>query len=65
MTLREYRKAHNLTLDAFGKLISRSGATVSRIERGLDRPGWDTLERIEKITGGAVTAADIRATVAA
>jgi transcriptional regulator with XRE-family HTH domain len=65
MTLREYRKTHNLSLDQFGALIGRSGATVSRIERGVDRPGWETLERIENVTKGEVTAADIRAVEAA
>jgi transcriptional regulator with XRE-family HTH domain len=59
--LRQYRKRHKLSLDQFGVLIGRSGATVSRIERGLDNPSWNTAEKIEQVTGGEITLGDLRA----
>lgn len=53
-TLLEYIQAKDLTLDQFGELIGRSGATVSRIARGVHKPDWSTMEAILQATGGEV-----------
>lgn len=53
-TLLEYIQAKDLTLDQFGELIGRSGATVSRIARGIHKPDWSTMEAILQATSGEV-----------
>jgi transcriptional regulator with XRE-family HTH domain len=54
MTLTEYIQSKGLTLDQFGLLIGRSGATVSRIARGIHKPDWQTMEAILSATAGEV-----------
>lgn len=58
MKLAVYLKHNSLTVQRFGELIGRTGATVSRLARSKHRPDWDTVAAIEKATGGAVTAND-------
>lgn len=60
MKLSQYRKAKGLTLDAIAEKIGRSAATVSRIERGLNKPDWATMLAIEEATNGDVTPNDFR-----
>lgn len=52
--LSSYLKERNLTVEQFGALIERSGATVSRIARGIQKPDSETMQRIIDATGGAV-----------
>lgn len=62
MTLADYLTEQNLTLDAFGRRVGRSAATISRIARGLHRPDWETMDLIQRETDGRVTPNDYRAT---
>lgn len=64
MTLLEYLEAEGLTLDDFGARIGRSGATVSRIARGVVQPSWDTMRKIEAATKGKVQPNDFRSEAA-
>ena len=59
MQLREYLKAHSLTLEQFGELAGRSAATMSRIAAGKQWPDGDTVAAIEAASNGDVTVADI------
>lgn len=54
MKLADYLAEQKLTLEAFGALCGRSTATISRLSRGLHKPDWDTMEAVEKATGGKV-----------
>lgn len=54
MKLADYLAEQKLTLEAFGALCGRSAATLSRLARGLHKPDWDTMEAIEKATGGKI-----------
>lgn len=58
MTLAEYLKANGLNQVDFGKKVGLSGASVSRLARGIQWPDKDTVRRIELATGGDVTAND-------
>ena len=59
MRLEAYLSAEGLTLATFGEQIGRSAATISRLVRGLNKPGPDTVEAIYRATGGKVTANDL------
>jgi transcriptional regulator with XRE-family HTH domain len=54
MKLDEYLRERDLTRAEFGGLIGRTGPTVSRIISGVQKPDWETLERIKEATGGVV-----------
>jgi transcriptional regulator with XRE-family HTH domain len=58
MHLSDYMAAKNLSDEEVASAIRRSRPTVSRIRRKRVRPDWETLRRIEKFTGGRVTASD-------
>ena len=58
MHLSEYMATHNISDEEFAPLIQRSRVTVNRIRRGAVRPDWETIDRISKVTGNAVTAVD-------
>lgn len=63
MHLADYMAGKNpdgrrLSDDEVAQGISRSRATVSRIRRKKVRPDWQTIEELEKFTGGLVTASD-------
>lgn len=49
-------EGRNLSDEEVAVAIKRSRATVSRIRRRKVRPDWQTIEAIEKFTGGQVTA---------
>lgn len=55
LTLAQYLVDEKLTLEIFAGRIGRTAATVSRIARGRHKPDWDTMEAIERATGGKVT----------
>ena len=54
--LRTYRQDRKLSLDALAKLVGTSKATLWRVERGVDRPSVDLIQRLIVATGGAVDA---------
>jgi len=58
MKLAEYLTEQKLTDEAFGTLVGMSQSQISRIKRGISRPSWDSLASIERVTDGAVRAAD-------
>jgi len=59
MKLAEYLKLHpELSQEEFAAKIGRSGATVSRLARGINPPDWATVVAIVEATDGAVTAND-------
>lgn len=58
MKLDQYLSEHDLTDTAFAALIGRTQSSVSRLRRSETRPDWETLERIQAATNGAVTPND-------
>ena len=59
MKLAEWRKLEDLTLQQVGKAVRVSAMSVSRIEKGVQRPAPELAKRIEKLTGGRVSAASL------
>lgn len=55
MHLAEYMKANGLTDDDVAKAIGRTRVSISRYRRRIERPGWETLDRIKDWSGGQVT----------
>jgi DNA-binding transcriptional regulator YdaS (Cro superfamily) len=64
MTITEYRKARNLSMEQFGALLSRSKGHMSEIER-LNRCSAKLALEIERQTAGQVSAASLNDEVAA
>lgn len=62
MQLSDYLKLRRMTATQFAEMIGVSVATVSRIANGINRPDWDTLDKIEAATDHAVSMADFRNT---
>ena len=58
MKLSTYLELTKTNDEDFGRRIKRNRSTVSRIRRGLIQPDWETIERILRETGGAVTPND-------
>lgn len=58
MTLTEYLKTHRITATDFAALIGRSKSFVSRLRTGEAAPSLETLQQIQRVTGGQVTPAD-------
>lgn len=56
-----YRDRHGLSQTEFGALLGVSDAAVSRWEAGLRVPQLSTMWRIEAVTGGEVTLAELAA----
>lgn len=52
MTLRGYTDAK------MAAAVKVNPATISRARRGIFKPSWPVMRRIETATGGAVTAND-------
>jgi hypothetical protein len=59
MTLDEWLTEGDITNAAFGQMIERSEATVSRIRRGLHDPDPDTARLIVAVTKNKVTLNDL------
>lgn len=54
--LTTYRRTNGrMTLDAFGRVVEASAATLSRIEGGLQTPSVDLARRIVAATDRVVT----------
>jgi len=66
MLLREWRETNGWTLARLAAELGlpgeHSAGTVQRWETGKSRPEADVIDRIEKLTEGAVTAADMHET---
>lgn len=58
MQLADYLSANNIMPSAFATQVGVDKSTVSRWLDGSLRPGWESLKRIAKCTGGQVTAND-------
>lgn len=58
--LEQYLAAHGLSGNSFGVAASVSGATISRIRRGISFPDLQTAIKIEKATAGFVAASEWR-----
>lgn len=56
--LRIWRKQHALTLDAVAATARTTGSSLSRIERGRQKPSLDLMERLIGASGGALRAED-------
>lgn len=61
MKLSAYISKKKMTNAEFGTLVGLSQSQVSRIRRGVSRPSWEAMGRIEKETGGKVTFKDFAA----
>lgn len=59
MTLAEYLKRENLTLEEFAKQVDSSPSTISRIARGQYVPRLDLCKRIVVQTKNMVTFEDL------
>lgn len=64
MTITEYRKSRNLTMEQFGVLIGRSKGHMSEVER-LNRCAPKLALEIERQTVGQVDAASLNADIEA
>ena len=62
MTLGDYLASNGLKASAFAARLGVDRSTVGRWLSGVQRPDWDTLEKIHAATGGAVTANDFMGT---
>lgn len=58
MKLSQYLTDTKETDAAFAAKVGLSQSQISRLRRGLSNPSWDVVPVIEKVTKGAVTAAD-------
>lgn len=47
-----------MSVEAFGKRIGASSATVSRLENGKQCPSWGLMSRIVSATDGAIRPED-------
>jgi DNA-binding transcriptional regulator YdaS (Cro superfamily) len=58
MKLADYLSLKGLNDAEFAEMIGRHRASVTRYRNGRTRPDWDAIAVIERVTAGAVTAAD-------
>jgi transcriptional regulator with XRE-family HTH domain len=58
MRLDEWLSKNAVTMTEMAALTGRSVSTISRLARGLHRPGFGTADAIRHATGGAVTPND-------
>lgn len=58
MTLTQFLSSHGIADAAFAESIGVSRQALHRYKRGERRPEWDVLERIVRVTEGAVTPND-------
>ena len=55
MTLRDYRKNHDMTQEELAALLEVDGSSVSKYESNDRAPSIKVLRRITKLTKGLVT----------
>lgn len=65
MDLATWLSEHDLTDAAFAGRVGVSQTTISRVRRGVQMPEARLIDRIEAVTDGKVTAADLFASVRA
>lgn len=65
MDLAKWLDEHDLTDAAFAERVGCNQTTINRAKRGITMPEAGLIDRIEGATNGAVTAADLFATVRA
>jgi len=58
MTISEFLDHTGMTATKFAAMIGRSKSFVSRLHNGKAAPSLETLQAIQKVTGGLVTPAD-------
>lgn len=58
MTLDDFLSETETSSAAFALKVKASRSQISRIRRGVSRPSWDLLARIEAATDRRVTAGD-------
>lgn len=58
MTLDDFLKASPDSAAAIAKELGVNYSTIWRLRTGKQKPTWSTLEKILKLTNGAVTAND-------
>lgn len=58
MRLADYLAQKGLTQAVFARKIGVSQGSVARYLKGERRPNWAVLQRIQKVTGGAVRPED-------
>lgn len=63
MDIATYRQTNDLTLEAFGTLVGKSKPHIHEIERTMRCSAKLALE-IERVTSGAVNAADLNEEIA-
>lgn len=60
--LRDWRIGQGWSVTEVGRRLCVHLTTIARIEKGETQPDADMVARIEDLTAGAVTAADMHAT---
>ena len=55
VTLSAYLRQNNVSYEAFAVRLGVSAMSVSRWARGLNRPHWNTIQRIVQATSRQVT----------
>lgn len=58
MKLDSWLQEKGITAKGFAVEVGLTGASISRLRRGLQRPTLDTIEAIRTATDGAVDAVD-------
>jgi plasmid maintenance system antidote protein VapI len=58
MKLSEYMDLVDLNDTKLAKKLKVDRSTVTKLRLGTRRPSWDLAAQIQKLTGGAVRAAD-------
>jgi transcriptional regulator with XRE-family HTH domain len=59
MDLRDWRRAQRLSAEDLGARVGVAASTLVSYENGTRRPRADVAQRIEAVTGGAVSAASL------
>lgn len=59
MFIRKWRKKSKTTQEQLAELVGSSKSYVSQIESGIRRPSPELAKRIEAVTNGEVTAAEL------
>lgn len=60
MTITEFLDHAGMSGTQFAAMIGRSKSFVSRLNNGKAAPSLETLQSIQRVTGGLVTASDFR-----
>jgi transcriptional regulator with XRE-family HTH domain len=61
MRLSDWMSATGLEDDSLARMVGSDRSTISRIRRGLNRPSWELVAKLTKLSGGAVSANDFLA----